>query len=126
MDFESLGELAKILIPASVAWGATWLSNRRERRVWTEKREEEQQKFLSSQSDRLVQGWSEMTTQARAIITGLQTETIEAKTRAAMAEERATNLARELSEVRAKYDQAIRDLETLRQRYERANGKATT
>jgi hypothetical protein len=124
LDFESLGDLAKILIPASVAWGATWLSNRRERRVWTEKREEEQQKFLASQSERLVLGWSEMTTQARAIITGLQTETIEAKTRAAMAEERATGLARELSEIRAKYDKALSDLETLRRRYVDKNGTA--
>lgn len=112
-------DLMKVAIPALGAWGATWLSNRRERRVWTEKQEEKQQQLLTSQSDRLAAGWSEMTTQAREIIARLQVETIDAKTRAATAEERNANLRQELDAVRQKYSEALHELEELRERGKR-------
>lgn len=115
LDFDLL-DFAKIVVPALGAWLAAWLQNLRERRQWTEKQEAEQQKLLTSQADRLSAGWAEMTTQAREIITRLQVETIDAKTRAAVAEERAATLQRELAEIERKYTAALAELDRLKER----------
>lgn len=123
-------DLLKVAIPALGAWGATVLSNRRERHIWTEKQEEKQQALLASSQDRLVGSWAEMTSQAREMISRLQIETIDAKTRAATAEERLAslkiaseerfaNLKQELEDVQQKYAAALRELEELRERGKR-------
>lgn len=116
LDLKALTDIAKIAVPAVGAWLAAWLTNRRERRQWIEKRESEQQAALSVQSDRLTAGWAEMTTQAREIITRLQVETIDAKTRCAMSEARTAGLERELADVKQKYEEALRELSALRNR----------
>lgn len=113
-------DLAKVLVPAVGAWFVSWLQNQRERHQWAAKQEAEQQKLLSDQSNRLSAGWAEMTAQAREIITRLQVETIDAKTRAAVAEERAVSLERDLSEVRKRYETACSEIESLKQRRPRS------
>lgn len=118
-------DFAKVAIPALGAWLAAWLQNLRERRQWTAKHEAEQRNLLSAQADRLSAGWAEMTTQAREIITRLQVETIDAKTRAAVAEEKASNLERELAEVRRKYEAALAELDRLKERRPRSKGTGT-
>lgn len=123
----SLADLLKIAIPAAGAAVAALLANRRDRRQWIEKQEAEQQRVLATQADRLAAGWADMTTQAREIINRLQIETIDAKTRAAVAEERAAKLERdfversaklekELAEVRSHYAAAREELDGLRSR----------
>lgn len=113
MDFD-LGKVLIVLLPALGAWGAAWLTNRRERRQWLEKQEEKQDRQLTQQADRLASGWSEMTTQAREIINRLQVETIDAKTRAAVAEDRADKLEKELAEVKSHFAMARAELDTLK------------
>lgn len=117
MDFDL--DIVKIGVSALGAFGAAWLANRRERRQWLEKQEAEQNQQLQKQAERLADGWSNMTTQAREIIDRLQAETIDAKTRAALAEERAAGLQRELTEVRSRYDMARAELDSLKERGKR-------
>lgn len=123
-------EVLKIAVPAAGAWMAAYLANRKERREWTAKREAQQQKVLDSQADKLSAGWVEMTSQAREIINRLQMETIDAKTRSKVAEEKVIELARdfslaeekieglerEIAEVRGKYETAQREIAILKER----------
>lgn len=111
-----VADLLKILVPALGAWAAAWLTNRRDRRQWTEKHEADQKVQLSAQAERLAAGWSEMTTQAREIIARLQVETIDAKTRCSLAEGKVAALERDLAEVRARYEAALAALEELQER----------
>lgn len=113
-DVKDLGQILTIVIPALGAYGAAWLQNRRERQQDATKREALAQQMFTSQADKLNAGWAEMTTQAREMINRLLLETIDAKTRAALAEERAADLAKEIVEIRRKYEDAIRQLEELR------------
>lgn len=114
-----LASALKIVGSALGAWGASWLANRRERREWLAKQEAAQDQQLAKQADRLAAGWSEMTTQAREIISRLQVETIDAKTRAAVLEEGNAKLERELAELRARYAAALAELEGLREQMSR-------
>lgn len=109
MDF-NLVDLAKIVIPAMGAWVAAWLQNRKERRQWAARQEVEQRAIFGTETARLTGSWNEMTTQMREMITRLQVETIDAKTRAAVAEERAAGLAKELVEVRSRLERELADV----------------
>lgn len=133
MDFD-LGKVLTILVPTLGGWGAAWLANRRERRQYLERQGAAQDERLAKQEERLVTGWSEMTAQARDIIGRLQVETIEAKTRAALAEEGKakaerdlseirSRLEKELAEVRSMYDMARAELDSLKERGKRAMRK---
>lgn len=113
-ELQLLVDAAKILVPAAGAWIAAWLANRREHKQWIKQQEDQHQKAFASQSDRLSASWAEMTTQAREIITRLQVETIDAKTRAAVAEERIQSLERDLVDVRMRYEAAKLEIENLR------------
>jgi len=115
-------EMLKYIIPGLIAFCGLWLTNRKERRQWMAQQEDAQSRLLVSQSDRLAAGWAEMTTQARELIGRLQIETIEAKTRAALAEERAAELNRELETIKRKYAQALTELEELRKKAPRVGG----
>lgn len=112
----SVIDVLKIAIPAMGAWLAAYLSNRKERRQWEDKQREEQHKIIAGQADKLASGWVEMTTQAREIINRLQLETIEAKTQKAVMENELINLREELAEVKAKYSEALAEIELLKQK----------
>lgn len=116
LDSESVnvGQVLTIVIPALGAYLAAWLQNRKDKRQEESKREALAQQMFASQSDKLNAGWSDMTAQAREMINRLLLETIDAKTRAALAEDRADDLAKEIVECRLKYEGAIRQLEELR------------
>lgn len=101
-----VGDILKLLIPALMAWGASWLTNRRERRSHEEKQEAAQRELLVQQSDRLTAGWEGMTAQAREIIRTMQVETVEAKAETAACKA-------ELIEVKRKYETALKELEAL-------------
>lgn len=113
MDSNAALDILKLAVPAALAWGAAWLTNRRERRAWIEKQEAQQQELLVKQGDRLATGWAEMTAQAREIIRTMQVETIEAKTALAACVGERAQLLSELVAIKAKYETALRELETL-------------
>lgn len=134
MDFKEidLGQVLTIVIPALGAYLAAWLQNRKDKRVEEVKREALAQQMFTSQADKLNAGWAEMTTQAREIITRLSVETIDAKTRASICEDRADaaedradsaedksrRLELEVSAITERYKDAIRQLEDLKAKRE--------
>lgn len=116
-------DILKIAVPALGAWGAAWLANRRENRVWRDKQGEREREMLDKQSDKLSTGWVEMTSQAREMINRLTIETIDAKTRASVAEEKSRGLEeknkgleKELENVKKMYYQALAEIDELKER----------
>lgn len=109
-------DVLKIAVPALGAWGAAWLANRRENRVWRDKQGEREREMLDKQSDKLSTGWVEMTSQAREMINRLMVETIDAKTRASVAEERSRGLEKELEDVKKMYSLALAEIDELKER----------
>lgn len=108
--------LAQILVPAFGAWIASSYTNKRERAEWESKQEIEQQKALGGTVSQLSGAWGEMTTQLRELVTRLQVETIDAKTRAAIEANRAEKLERELETLRLEHKVVLRELDELRSR----------
>lgn len=117
INWSSIMEVLKIVVPVLGAWLAAHLSNKKEHR-----------KFEESQQDKLTTGWSEMTAQSREIIARLQTEIGEMKICVTQAEEKAakarqelddlkdemTELHRVFDQVKKDYSEAVKELESLR------------
>lgn len=109
-------EVLKIIVPALGAWLLAYLTNKRERQQWLQKREANQEQMLASQIDKQSGAWSEMTTQMRQMITRLQELAVEAQTRANIAEEAAERYERELVNLKAKYEEALKLIEELKKK----------
>lgn len=105
-----------IAVPAILAFLAAQLTNRRERIQWLAKQKAEQESIVGGMASQLSGAWGEMTTQMREWASKLQTETIDARTRMAIAEDRADKLEIELAEIRGRHSAALEELEKLRTR----------
>lgn len=116
MDSNAVLDILKIIIPALGAWLALWASNRRNHRMWAAKEAIKQADLLSTQSDKLFATYSEMTAQAREIIRTMQVEIIEARTALAGSKSEISRLLSELAEIKQKYAEALRQLESLQTR----------
>lgn len=136
-----LGEVIKIVVPLLGGGLAGWIANRRERQQWTQKREAEQDRVISTQTDQMSAGWSKMTselsgqlTEMRKLVNQLQAEAVRARTKQTLAEERAEKseeraersesraekLERDLIEIKTRYESALSEIEELRKKVQRA------